>query len=627
MRRGRSACAPELVQNEESEFSDEALKGFDSNHNSLAAGAAPLSRDRERADAPRGNSRLLTRAAPVLCDIRAGAFAVAGLLSILAACAPPDAPGPAESAPLFDEVAADVGLRFEHDIGASGEFYLPEIMGAGAALFDYDSDGDLDAYLVQSGSFDGSGPGNQLFRNDLLPGGELRFTDVTSEAGVGDPGYGMGAAVGDYDNDGDPDLFVTNLGSNVLYRNNGDGTFSPATPRGMDDPRWSTSAAFVDYDADGDLDLFFTNYVDFNPRNNKECFDPTGARDYCTPNVYRPVPDRLFRNDGAGRWTDASTSAGLGAAYGNGLGVTCADFNGDGRIDIYVANDGVANQLWVNRGDGTFEDESLLAGAAYNADGMPEAGMGVSAADFDEDGDEDLFLTHLALETNTLYVNNGRGEFRDETNRYGLGAVSTPGTGFGMHWFDYDLDGFLDLVVANGAVTIVESQRGEPYPFRQRNQLFHREGPRFRDVTAEAGPAFEPEEVSRGAAFGDIDNDGDVDILLANNNGPARLLLNRAGDANSSLRLRLAGTTSNRDAAGARVSLPADGKPARTRRVGTDGSYLSASEPTVTFGLGADSSPRDVGVMWPNGSREIFSELAPGEVRTIEEGRGVPWPR
>ena len=203
----------------------------------------------------------------------------------------------------------------------------------------------------------------------------------------------------------------------------------------------------------------------------------------------------------------------------------------------------------------------------------------------------------------------------------------TPGTGFGMHWFDYDLDGFLDLVVANGAVTIVESQRGQPYPFRQRNQLFHREGPRFRDVTAEAGPAFEPEEVSRGAAFGDIDNDGDVDILLANNNGPARLLLNRAGDANSSLRLRLEGTASNRDAAGARVSLLADGKPARTRRVGTDGSYLSASEPIVTFGLGADSSARDIGVVWPNGTREMFAGLSPGEARTIEEGRGEPWAR
>ncbi len=541
---------------------------------------------------------------------------------------------------IFKEVSAEVGLDFRHFTGSIGEYFLPEVMGAGVALFDYDGDGDLDVYLPQGTMLDPSKdvsqarfpppdshwPGNRLFRNELVPSGKLSFEDVTEEAGVGHVGYGMGTAVGDYDGDGDLDLYVTNFGPNVLYRNNGDGTFTDVTREaGVDDPRWSTSAAFVDYDRDGDLDLFFANYIDFTISNNKECFDPTGARDYCTPNTYRPAPDRLLRNEGDGRFQDVSSAAGLSAAFGNGLGVLCADLDNDGWIDFYVANDGNANQLWRNQGDGTFEDTALMAGAAYDADGRAEAGMGVTAGDFDGDGDEDLFMTHLAQETNTLYVNNGHGAFRDETDRFGLGAVSMSYTGFGSEWFDYDNDGILDLFIANGAVTILERLRGSEYPFHQKNLLLHgRPDGRYVDVSGSVGPALELSEVSRGAAFGDIDNDGDVDIVVSNNNGPARLLLNQAGAERPSLQVRLRGSRANHQALGARLAMLRNGKAPVWRRVHRDGSYLSSSDVTVFFATGEEQAD-GLGVIWPSGRQERFDGLPPSGVVELSEGRGQPW--
>ena len=357
-------------------------------------------------------------------------------------------------------------------------------MGAGAALFDYDNDGDLDVYLIQGASLDGTmfpGGGNRLFQNNLVPTGRLSFSDVTRIAGVASSGYGMGAATGDYDGDGDLDLYVTNFGPNVLYRNNGNGTFTDVTREaGVGDPRWSASAAFLDYDRDGDLDLFVTNYVDFTLKGNILCYDAAGGRDYCNPSVYRALPDRLYRNEGNGRFRDVTAPAGIGAKFGRGLGVIGDDFNRDGWPDILVANDGVENQLWMNQKDGTFQDAALSAGIAYNADGAAQAGMGVTADDFDEDGDDDVFISHLVRETHTLFLNEGRGLFHDATIRFGLAVPSYFGTGFGTRWFDYDNDGWLDLFVANGAVTIEENQRGSPYPYRQRNQLFHNEsGRRF----------------------------------------------------------------------------------------------------------------------------------------------------
>lgn len=474
-------------------------------------------------------------------------------------------------APLFRDVASEVGLDFQHFTGATGKFYMPEIMGAGVALPDYDGDGDLDIYLVQ-GMFLDPGrtfgqalfppppnwrPGNRLFRNELIPEGRLRFTDVTEQAGVGHIGYGMGAAVGDYNNDGYPDLYVTNFGHNVLYRNNGNGTFTDVTKQaGVDVGRWSTSAAFVDYDGDGLLDLFVANYVDFNLKANPRCTGVGGERDYCGPQVFRPTPSRLFRNLGNGRFADVTERAGITAAFGAGLGVSCADFNGDGRPDIFVANDRNANQLWLNQGNGVFQDQALIAGTAYNADGKAQAGMGVTAGDFDNDGDEDVFVTNMVGEANMLYLNDGKGFFHDATMQYGLAAPSLPFTGFGTEWFDYDNDGFLDLFVANGAVAVVDSLRGTRYPYHQRNRIFHNlAGRKFVDVSESAGPALLLSEVGRGAAFGDIDNDGRIDIVVANNNGPVRLLLNQTGSKQHYLQIRLEGVNTNRSGLGARVAV------------------------------------------------------------------------
>jgi hypothetical protein len=405
---------------------------------------------------------------------------------------------------------------------------------SGGALLDYDGDGDLDVFLVQGG-FLGSGKpadavvqappetplGARLLRNDLevLPDGtrRLRFTDVTAEAGLAAAsGYGMGAAAGDYDGDGWTDLYVTNFGSNQLWRNRGDGTFEDVTARaGADDPRWSVPAAFLDFDGDGRLDLFVGNYVDFVPANNKPCLGASGARDYCGPAAYAPQPDRLLRNRGDGTFEDVTARAGLLRAYGPALGVVAADLDGDGHTDLYVANDGAPNQLWRNRGDGTFAEEGLLRGCAVNADGRAEAGMGVTAGEADDDGDLDLFLTHLDGETNTFYRNGGGGLFLDRSAASGLGPPSWRSTGFGTRWLDVDNDGWLDLFVANGAVYGVESlvRQRHPWPFGQPNQLFRNLGAdgghRFEEVSAAAGPAFARVEASRGALFGDLDDDGD----------------------------------------------------------------------------------------------------------------------
>jgi len=553
--------------------------------------------------------------------------------------------------PIFREAASETGLNFHHFTGSTGEFYMPEIMGAGAALFDYDNDGDPDVYLIQGVMLDEKKkagdakfppqkdwkPGNRLFRNELIPSGKLRFTDVTEKAGVGFIGYGMGVATGDYDNDGDADLYVTNFGSNVLYRNNGNETFTDVTREaGVDDPRWSSSAAFVDYDRDGDLDLFVCNYVDFTIRGSKRCFAPTGEPDYCAPASYRPVPSRLFRNEGGGKFIDATQMSGIGAAFGPGLGVTCADFNGDGLVDIYVANDGAANLLWINKGDGKFEENGLMSGAAYGADGVARAGMGVTAGDFDNDGDEDLLVTNLTKEGSTLYQNNGKGQFDDATIEFNLAQTSFLSTGFGVAWFDYDNDGWLDLFAANGAVTLLPALRGQPYPFHQRNQLFHNESGGatgrergsqrvFREVTNSAGPALQLSEVSRAAALGDIDNDGDVDILVSNNNGLARLLLNQAAARSHWLQVKLAGVKDNRDGIGARVAVIRKGAKPLWGRVHTDGSYLAASDPRVHFGLGKEVNVEAVSVIWPNGSREIWSNVKIDSMNTLRQGTGNLW--
>lgn len=575
----------------------------------------------------------------VLTPLKPGIVIGSVALVTFALCAFHSANDKVQSTPIFREVAHEVGLDFHHYTGATGEFYLPEIMGPGVALFDYDGDGDLDVYFVQGAILDkrkhlidslfppvgDSPPHNRLFRNDLVEMGQLHFTDVTSKAGLGHEGYGMGVAVADYDNDGDLDLYVTNFGSNVLYRNNGDGTFTDVTAEaGVDDVRWSTGAAFLDYDRDGYLDLFVTNYLAFTVEGNKKCFNVAGERDYCSPSIEEPLPSRLFRNQRNGKFLDVTEAAGIESAFGAGLGVVCADFNSDGWIDIYVANDGYPNLLWINKSDGTFKETGLVSGSAVNADGKPSAGMGVTAADFDNDGDEDVFVTNLINESNTLYVNDGATHFYDGTSQFGLSLASLPYTGFGTGWFDYDNDGRLDLFVANGAVTILPALRGSPYPFHQRNHLFHNECGNFRDVTKVAGAAMELSEVSRGVAIGDIDNDGDIDIVVTNNNGPARLLRNEMRSQGHWIEVRLEGVKCNRSALGARVVVLRKGQPPLWRRVHTDGSYLSANDIRVHFGLGPSTSVEAIMVEWPGGDKEVWKNIVVDTMLALHQGTGSP---
>ncbi len=537
----------------------------------------------------------------------------------------------AELTPRFVDAAGQSGLRFVHDNGSTGQFYMPELLGAGVAVFDYDNDGDLDVYLVQGAPIDGTRPntGNRLFRNDGVVGQSLHFTDVTERAGVGLKGIGMGLAVGDIDGDGFQDLYVTNFGSNVLYRNRGDGTFEDITARaGVDDPRWSTSAAFLDYDRDGDLDLCLVNYVAFTQAGNRVCTDQLGARDHCPPGAYAPVPPRLFRNDGGARFTDVTEASGVARAYGAGLGVAVGDLDGDGWPDIYVANDATPNQLWINKRDGTFEDTGVLSGTAFNALGRPEGSMGIALGDADEDGDEDLFVTNITGESHVLYLNDGHGNFEDARGRSGVGIATAGMTGFGTDWLDYDNDGRLDLFIANGAVNIIERLRGRSVPYVQTNQLLHNEGRgRFRDVSAQSGPAFARLGVHRGAAFGDIDNDGDVDIVVTDNSGPVQLLLNQSnGDAESAnmhwLEVALRAPQGNRYGIGARVGVVRAGHPTLWRRARTDGSYLSASDNRVHFGLGPDARIDELVVEWPDGSTEAFMAPAPDRIAIVTRGEG-----
>ena len=541
-----------------------------------------------------------------------------------------------EPAEPFVERALELGIDFVNFNGMYGEYHYAEIMGSGAALFDYDNDGDLDVYLVQGAMLDAGTPLSEsvyppvgplldrLYRNELAETGHLGFVDVTESSGIVSAGYGMGVAVADYDGDRFLDLYVTNFGSNTMLRNNGDGSFRDVTVEsGTDDSRWSTSAVFLDYDEDGWPDLFVVNYLDFTLANHKPCFSTTSAIDYCGPASYEPVPQSLFRNRGDGTFEDVSLTARIGGNNAAGLGVVATDFNADRRVDLYVASDGRPNILWINRGDGTFDDEALLAGCSVNEDGEAEASMGVDAADFDGDGDEDLFMTHLVDETNTLYVNDGSGWFEDATVKTGLGGASRTFTGFGTAWLDYDNDGMLDLVVANGAVKTIESLRraGHPFPLGQHNQLFRNRGENgFEDVTGQAGAAFEMLEVSRGVAAGDVDNDGDTDLLLVNNSGPARLLINEVGERNPWIGLRLVDGEGKQDLPGTRVEVVLTDGRTLWRRSRVAGSYCSSGDPRVLVGLGKGGGVRVVRTHWSDGSVEEWSDLPTGRYTTLSKG-------
>jgi hypothetical protein len=543
--------------------------------------------------------------------------------------------------PLFTDVAKSSGLDFVHFNGMSGEYYYPEMIGQGCAFLDYDNDGDLDVYLVQ-GSVLGPGktmkdvlfpskearPRHRLFRNDLTINdrGERvpRFVDVTEESGIRITDYGMGVATGDFNNDGWIDMYVTGYGASHMLYNNGNGTFTDVTEKtGTGNSLWGTSAAALDYDRDGWLDLYVADYVRVDLKENKKCYTKSSRRDYCGPAVFPPQRDRLFHNRGDGTFEDVTYRMLADYRPGPGLGVAAIDANRDGWPDILVANDGAPNQLWINKGGRQFVDEALFAGAAVNSAGRPEANMGVAVGDFDRDGDEDIFITHLMGETNTLFVNDGTGFFEDRTPAFGLSAPSFPYTSFGTGWLDYDNDGWPDLLVLNGAVQVIErlALAGDPYPLHQPNQLFHNEGgKRFLDVSDRAGQDIRISEVSRGAAFGDVDNDGDIDVLVANNNGPVRLLRNNVGQDKKWLGLRLVDAKGKRDMIGALAGVRRKGLPTLWQRVHTDGSYCSAGDPRLLFGLGGDDTVEDVEIVWPDGKREVWRKPALMRYTTLRKG-------
>lgn len=557
----------------------------------------------------------------------------------------PAAPLPSAAVPvtpLFRDVADAVSFRFRHFSGATKQKYFPEIMGSGVALLDYDNDGACDIFVVQGDLLNPRQPqadlvfprpagrksGCRLFRNDLTRTGKLHFTDVTEQAGLGhlNLGSGMGVAVGDYDNDGFPDLYVTGYGRSILLHNNGNGTFTDVTRQAGvgNEGNWATSAAFVDYDRDGKLDLVVTNYVNFTIQTNQHCVSLSGLPDYCGPTSYKPVAACLYHNLGRGRFKDVSRASKLGSVRGAGLGVVCADLDGDGWPDIFIANDQTRNTLWINQHDGTFKEMAELAGCAYGALGYPQANMGLAVGDSDNRGRDDVLITHLATEGAILLRNDGRANFRDASAESGLRDLTIRKTGFGTDWFDYDNDGLLDLFIANGAVAVEDKQRGEPWPFQQTDQLFHNEGPgkSFAETTAAGGPDLLVPGVGRGVAFGDLNNDGRMDIVVTDNNGPARLLLNQADRRSHWLEVRLEGVKSNRMGLGAKVGIVRKGQNPVWRRCHTDGSYCSAGDSRVHFGLGADPGLEAVLVQWPDGMQERWANIPSDRRITLREGTG-----
>jgi hypothetical protein len=532
----------------------------------------------------------------------------------------------AATRPWFREITAEAGLAFVHESGARGGHAMPEIMGGGVALLDAESDGDLDLYCVNG---NGTLPrmehdpaaSSRFYRQDA----PARFADATAEAGLADGRYGMGAAVGDVDNDGDEDLYVTHYGPNTLFANAGNGRFEDATGRvGGASSGWSSTAAFFDLDRDGFLDLFVARYVDWS---EKECFDNAGRADYCGPKAFPALHDLLFRNS-LGVLRDATHAAGIDALSTAGLGVVCADLDEDGWQDVYVANDAYANHLWMNQRDGTLRDEALQRGAALNLSGQAQAGMGLVTGDFDGDARLDLFVTHLREEANALYLNLGEKGFVDATGASHLGPVSMPYTGFGVAALDLDRDRDLDLVVANGAVfhrpRVTGVELAPPWDAYAEPNLFHlNQGDgRFVEASALAGTLTGRVEISRGLAAGDVDGDGDPDLVLGNIEGPARLYRNDApAEGRHWIALRCVHPGWKRDALGARVEVFACGK-RQVQVLCSSWSYLSSSPPVAYFGLGDCSAIEGVLVLWPDGARESFPGPTVDRAHVLVRGTG-----
>jgi hypothetical protein len=530
----------------------------------------------------------------------------------------------------FTDVAQAVGLQFHHANSATSQKYLLETMGGGVALLDYDGDGRLDVYFTNGARIEDPMPAgrlpdkadprywNRLFRQ----GDDGRFEDVTEKSGVSGAvqgQYGMGAAVGDYDNDGWPDLYVTSYRSNTLFRNNGNGTFGDVTRKaGVETGGWSTSAGFFDYDNDGRLDLFVTRYVDWSFATNGECGEKkAGHRAYCHPDNYDGIASVLYRNNGDGTFTDVSTKAGIADPAGKGLGVAFADYDDDGFVDVYVANDSVQCFLYRNNGNGTFSEVGLTAGVGFNEDGKTFAGMGVDFADYDNDALPDIIVTDLSNERYRLFRQNADHSFRDQTNMSGVGAATLPFSGWSTRFFDYDNDGWKDLFVAQGHVMDTIEKTSPNLSYLQPPLLLRNVAGRF--VRVAAGAAFEQPWAGRGAAFGDLDRDGDTDVVVSNVGQRAIVLRNDGGNAGNWLRVSLAGTRSNRDGIGARVKVISEAGLTQHFMVSTAVGYLSASETRLLVGLGPSSAAKVVEVRWPSGAVQQFAGVKAGQTLAVTE--------
>ena len=526
-----------------------------------------------------------------------------------------------QSSAYFEDQTKRANIFFQHFSGASAQKYPTETMGSGVGLLDYDGDGFLDIFLV-------NGSGNPALKPDRSTShvlyrnlGNGQYADITEQAGVGGYGnYGNGVAVGDVNNDGWPDLYVTHYGPNVLYLNRGNGTFLDVSEKaGVDDRSWGASAAFFDFDNDAHLDLYVTNYLDFHYDQNPFCASKEGGRSYCDPDVFSGVADKLYRNRGDGTFEDMTPKSGISNPEGKGLGVVTADADNDGWMDIYVANDKVRNFLYKNNGGSTFSDVTFLSLTGYNEAGLAEAGMGTDFADFDGDGLLDIFVTNLDMETNGLYRNNGDLIFSDERWIRGVARPSIRLVGFGTMFFDFDNDGDQDLFVANGHVLDDAPSHRDNVSYRQPNQLLENRGGIFHDVSPFAGKPFSVTNVSRGAAFGDVDNDGDVDIVVSNSNDSPNLLINQGGNKKNWILLQLVGLESNRDAVGAKIRLATEGGVQYDQRTG-GGSYLSAHDPRMHFGLGTAQIVHFIEVRWPSGIMDCFEEVNVNQILVIEEG-------
>jgi hypothetical protein len=527
----------------------------------------------------------------------------------------------AQGGRTFVDATAAAGIRFRHESGAAGKKFLPETMGAGAAFLDADGDGWLDILLVNSRAWTPrSATRHALYRNR----GNGTFTDVTAASGLGVEMYGMGVAAADYDNDGRVDVYITGLGGNRLFHGRGGGTFEDVTPRaGVGAGGFSTSAAWFDYDADGRLDLFVARYVEWSPQTDLFCTLDGKAKSYCTPESYKGQSGILFRNRGDGTFEDVTRTAGLHDPAAKALGVALLDYDADGNLDLFVANDTQPNRLYRNRGNGTFGDVATTAGVAFNEAGVARAGMGVDAADIDGSGRPSLVIGNFSNEMMALYVNEGNGLFIDEAPTSTVGRASLLKLTFACFFFDYDLDGLLDIFAANGHVADDIGRVQPRVTYAQAPHLFRQTAPkRFEDATAKSGAAMTQPMVARGAAYGDYDRDGDLDLLVTTNNGPARLLRND-GPAARAVRIALRGGPSNRDGIGARVVVTLPGGTRRTQMVKTGSSYLSQSELPLTFGLGTAAGIESAEITWAKGRVERLGSIPAGSGVVVQEGRGI----